>query len=285
MSVRIGDVRAALEAMVRRDAESWSRGDPFISKKDAARDATSWRPEVVREAADEVRALEGKGSRVTVKETTAHLMEKVEDVWGRFNAGDTDALGSDELDAMAREFPQLAELTRRAVAQAETNAQRGHPERVETLAQFNALDRDVRALLLDEYEADSYANISMTPELFVDELRGRKKAFAEKLVAAMEGEAGDPPEDWGHIGGPKVRVRLFTLPSGEIAGGHVYMRQQGFDPNELDADDVPWHFDTPAAARAAGYDPDQDISWAASGTFDSEGEHIAGDTYWDWTGW
>lgn len=287
MSIRISDVRVALEGLVRRDAQRWAGADPFISKKDAAGAASpGWRPEEIRDAAAEVRQAQGKGARVTVSEATGQLMANVESVWTQFNGGDTDVISPDELARMEQEFPKLFALTQRAIEQAERNESLGHPERAQTLADFNALGPDVRERLLDDYGADAYANLKVTPDLFLDELRGKKKAFAEEMLSFLQDEAGDLPDDpYGHIGETKVRFSIVTLPSGEIAGGRVSMFQQGFDREELNAADPPWSFDTAADARAAGYDPTQDISWAVGGMFDSEVKSLRHDTYWEWTGW
>ena len=35
----------------------------------------------------------------------------------------------------------------------------------------------------------------------------------------------------------------------------------------------------------AGVDPDEDVQWAAYGSFDLDGEPMRYDTYMEWTGW
>lgn len=60
-----------------------------------------------------------------------------------------------------------------------------------------------------------------------------------------------------------------------------YMR----DSYEIDSEDTPYRFDTPEAARAAGFDPTQDICWSVHGHFDHDLKPSSHGDYWEWAGW
>jgi hypothetical protein len=166
--------------------------------------------------------------------------------------------------------------------------------RARTLAEWDALDLETRHDILEDYgpKFDHYAT---TGDVRIDALEGPDRAFAEKLRDAMLDQVGEVEDGhYGTVGDPRVTVEIVKLPTGEIVGGRIHLFQQGFDPEEegveIDDDDRTYHYASKEACAAAGFDPDQDISWGVGGIFDRDAKPLGGDdryvdTYWDWSGW
>lgn len=165
--------------------------------------------------------------------------------------------------------------------------------RARTLAEWEKLDLETRHDILDDY-GPKYDHYLTTGDVYIDTLKGKDRAYAEKLRDAMLDAVGEVDDHYGTVGEPRVSVEIVKLPTGEIVGGRVHLFQQGFDPEEdgveIDDDDRTHHYDSEEACAAAGFDPNQDISWGVGGIFDAKGEPLGGDdryqgTYWDWSGW
>lgn len=83
------------------------------------------------------------------------------------------------------------------------------------------------------------------------------------------------------VGEPSVSVTVYLL-EGKLLAVRFGLYQGGAGH---DSESYGPHFDTEEEARAAGWDPDADVSWSNHFTVNHRGELLDSNGYWEWSGY
>lgn len=110
------------------------------------------------------------------------------------------------------------------------------------------------------------------------------RAFAKRMVAQAKQDIDFDldPDPFATVGAPVFNVEVVRLPSGEIAGGNLYIRQKGVEI--FDVADAESHYDTVDEAEAAGATV-SDVEWSAYAVFDEAGKPLMHTDYLEWSGY
>ena len=114
--IRTDDAHAALRSILQERASEAANGNTIISKAEAKN-----LDPVLKQAEEQVRAAEGKGSRVTVDEAVNQAADNARAVWNEFSPEGTQDglwLSKAELDQIADKDPALGELSKLAYLRA-----------------------------------------------------------------------------------------------------------------------------------------------------------------------
>ncbi|MFO0726413.1 MAG: WGR domain-containing protein [Myxococcota bacterium] len=156
------------------------------------------------------------------------------------------------------------------------------------LSAFLKLPADERVGLLESYGGGKEAGLKSSGEVEISKIKDPKlKAFAEKMRDAAEDAVSFEVEadEYLLVGSPKVSVEIFTLPSGEIAGGSISVRQVGVERPEDYWDNEDKYPEKKLAKMAA----ETDVSWGMSGVYGNVKsgaiDRLKEPDYMEWSGY
>lgn len=150
-------------------------------------------------------------------------------------------------------------------------------EKISTLAQFDKLDVNEKAMLVS---GQHIKKLILRDGLALENLSGNDLLFAKKIKEQLEKEVELVPEDDGSssYGDPEYSFAILTTKTGDILGGEVRAHING-----VSDESGPRHFESLEEALAAGGE-EGDVSWQVRLVYDFKLEQIDGDTYLEWTG-
>ena len=199
-------------------------------------------------------------------------------------------LVGDDVDASRRleNYPQLA----RPVVSARQIELTGTSKEIASLDAWRALTVDQRKDVITEEQYDYHPELTMHDERPLTELTDpAHRSFAETMRGAFANEIDTSyPSDEAYdmnialVGPVTAHVEILTLPTDEIAGGRITLRQDGVLRPEGADGDFPRYFDTRAQALAAGCS-ESDIGWSSHADVDFDGSLLAHGDYMEWVGW
>lgn len=175
-------------------------------------------------------------------------------------------------------------------AKARLEQLRGGPVRYHTLADWQAAPVELRNEILTSYTiGEDHPEIAVSSPRPLATLEGADRLFADRMVSAFRGQAGDlssadvePPETAAAVGQPEWSITLYKVASGEIIGGNAHVMISG-GATQDDSSPASSYYDNWDEARVAGVQP-ADVSWQADATVDFDGRVVEARDL-EWSGW
>lgn len=301
MGVTLSRLRSIFVESLPNQIRDWGGGDGFISRADEDREVMPWQTwlsPAVPAAAKALRATKSSPARVGRRELSAHMLEQAESLWNAVNQAEgvgRHYLSRAELSELAERNPSLGELVARAWDEARLQQKneasgRSYAADVRRMLRAPVGDREQFEDLSDawqerllDWQAEAHPDLTVTASAPISALSDpAHRAFAQSMRDKMESEGSMEVQDdnYAFVGPIDVTVEIITAADGSIVGGRINFHQAGAMTDDLDSG----YFDTADEARAAGFDPDADVQWSASGVFAHDLRAFRQDDYMEWSG-
>jgi hypothetical protein len=153
------------------------------------------------------------------------------------------------------------------------------PASIETIEQWNLLEPDVKAAILDS-EFKRYKSLTVSPWKTVSDLsENSQRGLAEKMQTFMgsNGATEVADETYSKVGAIQARVRFLSI-GNNIIGGHIEYSQDGCEmPDESVSS-----FKSKAEAEGSGCEL-LGYSWRSHGLFNYNGSPLEYSDFMEWS--